>query len=215
VRTKPSCLRLGSMSLLCVAVLSFGRVSLADSETPGTSEPLPPDILELIQLPGPVTPGSVALEAVVKPVVDGEVDLEVLSPAGLRFTSRARSRRLVLRRGGPVHREPLLVDVPAGQATVVRVRATLMAADGKPSLILDRELRFNSPAPDLARQRIPIVRVAPDGSRSVEYMERGEAQRRGLLRNEPATQGAPAPSPRVPSAQQPGGDSPEAPAVYE
>lgn len=213
---KRSGLRSICMSLLLVAALSFGRASMADGEpAPGVGEPLPPNILELIRLSGGEAAGSVALEAVVRPVIDGEVELEVLSPAGLRFASRARSRRFTLQRGGDVHRERLQVDLPALQPTVVRVRATLLKADGQPWLSLERELRFNQPSPDPARQRVPIVRTAPDGSRTVEYMEHGEAERRGLLRDRSAAPATAKQNGKASTVPRTGGDSPETPDAQE
>ncbi len=205
-----------SILLICGAAFSFGRASVADGEpAPDTGEPRPPNILELVQVGGGEAEGSVALEAVVRPVVDGEVELEVLSPAGLRFASRVRSPRFRIRRGGAVHREHLQVELSALQPTVVRVRAKLLDADGQPWLSLERELRFNQRTPDPLRLRIPIVRTAPDGSRTVEYMERGQAERRGLLPEGSGKPGAAEPDRRAPTVPQPGGDPPAGQGVQE
>jgi hypothetical protein len=170
-----------SVLLICVGTLFSGRASIADGESiPEIIEPQPPNILEIVQVGGAVGDRIVAVDAIVRPVVDGEVELQVLSPAGLRFTGRDHSPRYRIRRGGPIHREHLRVELSSQRPTLVRIRANLSNADGEVWLSVDRELRFNQRAPNSSQVRIPIVRTAPDGSRTVEYIERREAERRGL-----------------------------------
>ncbi|MFP8879208.1 MAG: hypothetical protein VCE43_06955, partial [Myxococcota bacterium] len=214
------CTSIRSVALLGIAALALGQASVAEDEpVPEIGEPRPPDILELVQVAGSEAQGSVSLEAVVRPVVDGEVEIEVLSPTGLRFASSASSRRFLLRRGGAVYREPLQVDLPASQPVTVRIRARLLDADGQPWLSLDRELQFNQPSPDPSRKRIPVVRTAPDGSRSVEYMERDRAERSGLLPNGSTEQSGPLGAAEqdraAPAEPQPDADSPATPIVQE
>jgi hypothetical protein len=204
-----------SILLVCVGALFTVRASSADDASiPETVEPQPPGILELVQVGGAAGDSIVAIEAVVRPVVDGEVELQVLSPAGLRFEGRARAPRYRIQRGGRIHRERLLVEISPLKPTSVRIRANLSNADGEVWLSVDRELHFNKQAPDASRVRIPIVRTAPDGSRTVEYIERREAARRGLRSNGSPKSGA-AESHRQNPATLPGGDAPATPVIQE
>ena len=205
--TRSRCISLYRVLLLIlVAALPAARPNVGRAEPARDFVgPRAPDILELVQVGGSEAEGSVTLEAIIHPVVDGEVELEVLSPTTLRFASRARSQRFQLQRGGPIQREHIQLELSGQEPTTVRVRARLLDADGQPWLIVDRELRFNQPSPDVSRLRVPIVRTSPDGSRRVEYMERGLAESRGLLR-QPAD--APATEQSLPAttAAQIGGD---------
>ena len=213
---KQSGFRRFSILLVCAVALSFARVSAGDDEpAPERGEPRPPDILDLVQITAGAAEGGLTLEAVVRPVVDGEVELEVLSPAGLDFVSGIRSPRFRIRRGGATHRERLQVELSTRKPTVVRVRANLLKADGQTWLSMERELRFNQRPPDPSRRRIPIVRTAPDGSRRVEYMRRGQAERRGLLPDRPDQLGAAEQDRRAPPVPQPGGDLPPVQNVQE
>ena len=179
--TKCSGFRHVFILLICVGALFAGRASIADDEsTPETIEPQPPNILEIVQVGGAVGDRIVAIDAIVRPVADGDVELQVLSPPGLRFVGRDRSPRYRIQRGGPIHRAQLRVELSSQRPTLVRIRANLSNADGEVWLSVDRELRFHQRAPDPSRVRVPVVQTAPDGSRSVEYMERDEAARRGL-----------------------------------
>jgi hypothetical protein len=206
--TKCSGFRHVSVLLICVGALFAGSASIADDESiPETIEPQPPNILEIVQVGGAVGDRIVAVDAIVRPVVDGEVELQVLSPAGLRFAGRDRSPRYRIQRGGPIHREQLRVEISSQRPTLVRIRANLLNADGEVWLSVDRELRFNQRAPDASEVRIPVVRTAPDGSRTVEYMERREAERRGLPFNEKGKPDS-AESNRQRPAAAPGGDAP-------
>ncbi len=178
---KCSGVRYVSVLLICVGALFAGMAFSADDEpTPDTIEPQPPNILEIVQVAGAAGDKIVTVDAIVRPVVDGEVELQVLSPAGLRFAGRDRSPRYRIQRGGRIHTERLLVKTSPLHPTVVRIRANVSNEDGEVWLSVDRELRFNERAPDPSRVRIPVVRTAPDGSRTVEYIERHEAERRGL-----------------------------------
>jgi hypothetical protein len=204
-----------SALLICVATLFAARASSADDEsTSETIEPQPPNILEIVEVGGAVGNRVVNIDAIVRPVVDGEVELQVLSPAGLRFDGRDRSPRYRIQRGGPVHREHLRVELSSQRPTLVRIRANVSNEDGEVWLSVDRELRFDQRTPDPSRVRIPIVRTAPDGSRTVEYIERREAERRGLR---PEGNGRPdaAESVRQNPAAAPGGDAPAAEDIQE
>ena len=77
------------------------------------------------------------------------------------------------------------------------------------------ELRFNERAPDPSRVRIPIVRTAPDGSRTVEYMERREAERRGLQPEGKQKRDADEPDRQSPTASSLDDDVPATPVVQE
>jgi hypothetical protein len=206
--TKCRVFRHASVLLICVGAVFAGQASVADGESiPETIEPQPPNILEIVQVGGAVGDRIVAVDAIVRPVVDGEVELQVLSPAGLHFYGRDDSPRYRIRRGGPIHREQLRVELSSQHPTLVRIRANLSNADGEVWLSVDRELRFNQRAPDPSRVRVPIVQTAPDGSRTVEYMERDEAARRGLRPKETRKPDAAESDRRSPAAA-PNGDAP-------
>lgn len=205
-----------SVLLICVTALFAARAfSANDESTPDTVEPRPPNILELVQIAGTAGDQVVTVDAIVRPVVDGEVELEILSPAGLRFEGRDRSPRYRVQRGGPVHRERLLVKTSPSRPTVVRIRANLSNEDGEVWLSVDRELRFNERAPDPARVRVPVVRTAPDGSRTVEYMERREAERRGFRPEGERKPNTDQPDRQSPAASSLDDDAPAAPVIQE
>jgi len=213
---KCSGVRHASVLLICVGALFAGRAFGADDEpTPDTLEPQPPNILEIVQVAGAAGDKIVTVDAIVRPVVDGDVELEVLSPAGLRFTGRDRSPRYRIQRGGRVHRERLLVKTSPLHPTVVRIRANLSNEDGEVWLSVDRELRFNERAPDPSRARIPVVRTAPDGSRTVEYLERREAERRGLKPEGKRKPDADEPDRQSPAASSLDDDAPATPVIQE
>jgi len=213
---KCSGFRHASVLLICAGALFAGSAFGAEHEpTPDTVEPQPPNILEIVQVDGAAGDEIVAVDAIIRPVVDAEVELQVLSPAGLRFAGRDRSPRYRIQRGGRVHRERLLVKTSPLHPTVVRIRANLLNADGEAWLSLDRELRFNERAPDPSRVRIPVVRTAPDGSRTVEYMERREAERRGLRPDGKQKPDADEPDRQSPAASSLDDDAPATPIVQE
>ncbi len=161
-----------------LAALSLGPASVVGDEAgPGTAEPQAPDVLELVQIAGSEAKGSITLEAVLRPTVDAEVELEVLSPVGLHFASSRRSARYQLRRGGVTHRERLEVDLSGVTPIVVRVRAHLLNDAGERWMNVDREMTFKERSVDLEQVRVPVVRTAVDGSRIVEYMDPQEAKR--------------------------------------
>jgi hypothetical protein len=205
-----------SILLIFVGTLFAARAfSAGDEPTPDTVEPRPPNILEIVQVAGTAGDTIVTVDAIVRPVVDGEVELEVLSPAGLRFAGRDRSPRYRIQRGGPVHRERLLVKTSPLHPTVVRIRANLSNEDGEVWLSVDRELRFNERAPDPSRARVPVVRTAPDGSRTVEYMERREAERRGFQPEGKQKPDVDEPDRQSPAAPSIGDDTPATPVIQE
>ena len=151
-----------------------------------TSEPEPPDWLELSSV-GDVSPGGVAVfEVVVRPEVDGEVDLEILSPEGLRFASGARSLRRRMRRAGPSLRERLSWNTATDPGTRIAVRLSVVDEDGNPSLVVDRSLKVTGLPAAAAQELVAVVRTLPDGSRIVQRMTRAEALRQGLSVEEPS-----------------------------
>jgi len=214
--TKCSGFRHLSIVLICVGPLFAGTTSIADDESNSeTVEPQPPNILEIVQVGGAAGDRTVAIEAIVRPVVDGEVELQVLSPAGLQFAGRNRSPRFRIQRGGPTRREQLRVELSPPHPTLVRIRANLLNADGEVWLSVDRELHFNQRPPDPSRVRVPVVHTAPDGSRTVEYMERHEAERRGLRPEGVGRPDATKSDPPSPAASPLDGDEPATPAIQE
>lgn len=160
-------------------------VTQANATSAETTEVSPPDILDLVQV-GEVDPsGRVQLEAVVKPGIEGEVELQVISPEGLRFDSGSRSKRLTLARGTPENRERLTVDLSNRQPRTVRVRLLVYNDEGNVWLSMDKELRFNQAQADPSLERIAVVQELPDGTRIVEYMTRAQARQRGLTPAQP------------------------------
>ena len=207
--------------LFFAPLVTLGALSLAATASAGegasseTIEPRASDVLELVRIAGSEAEGSVTLEAVLSPTVDSEVELEVLSPVGLRFATRRASARYRLQRGGATHRERLEVELSGAQPTLVRVRVHFLNEDGKRWMNVDRELRFRERVVDFDQVRVPVVRTAPDGSQTVEYLKRSEAKRRGGT-----TTVAPAAEPPKPDL--PGGtgsrdepDPPPAPVIQE
>ncbi len=213
---KCSGFRYVSVLLICVGALFAGRASNANDEpTSDTIEPQPPNILEIVQVAGAAGDKIVTVDVIVRPVVDGEVELQVLSPAGLRFAGRDRSPRYRIQRGGRIHTERLLVKTSPLHPTLVRIRANVSNEDGEVWLSVDRELRFNERAPDPSRVRIPVVRTAPDGSRTVEYMARRAAERRGLKPEGKQKPDADEPDRQSPAASSLDDDLPATPVIQE
>ena len=134
-----------SVFLLGLAVLSLGSVAVAGPET---VEPRASDALELVRIAGSEAEGSVTLEAVLRPTVDAQVELEVLSPVNLRFATSRRSARYQLKRGGATHRERLEVELSGVGPTLVRVRAHFLNEAGERWMNVDREMRFRERAVD-------------------------------------------------------------------
>ena len=160
-------------------------VAQANAPSAETTEVSPPDILDLVQV-GEIDPsGRVQLEAVVKPGIEGEVELQVISPEGLRFDSGVRSKRLTLARGTPENRERLTVDLSSGEPRTVRIRLLVYNDEGNVWLSMDKELRFYQTQADPSLERVPVVQELPDGTRVVEYMTREQARQRGLTPAQP------------------------------
>lgn len=196
------CLRVSASLLPLVLLLVSGACSSRDAQTAhepsdqtppagavsatgvlepsATSEPLPPEWLEL-NLVGDVSPGGDAVvEVVIRPEADGDVDLEIVEPAALSFASGGRSQRHQVSREGPPVRERLAVNVGANPAMRITVRLHLLDEDGNPSLVMDRSLSFGDLQTPRAQQRVAVVRTLSDGSRIVQHMTRAEALRQGL-----------------------------------
>lgn len=203
-----------SVFLLGLAALSLGSVAVAGGG-PETVEPRASDALELVRIAGSEAEGSVTLEAVLRPTVDAQVELEVLSPVNLRFATSRRSARYQLKRGGATHRERLEVELSGVGPTLVRVRAHFLNEAGERWMNVDREMRFRERAVDFDQVRVPVVRIAPDGSRTVEYMERGEAKRQsGAPTGSPAGEPPQADPPRS-TGSLGASDPPPAPIIQE
>jgi hypothetical protein len=149
-------------------------------DTGVTSEPEPPDWLELSPV-GDLSPGGVAVfEVVVRPEVDGEVDLEILSPATLTFASGARSQRRRMRRNETPIRERLSWNTATDPGTSIAVRLSVLDEDGNPSLVVDRSLKVTGLPTAAAQELVAVVRTLPDGSRIVQRMTRAEAIQQNL-----------------------------------
>jgi len=186
---------------------------------PKSVEPLPPEVLELVAL-GPMgADGQLEVEAVISPIIDAEVDVEILSPMRTHFPSHARKMRYRLRRGEAKRRVRLQVDLSSGQATDLRVRLTLLDDLGEPRLSLDRSLSFNQPAGVTQPARVPVLRRGPDGRRFVEYMSPAEARSRPDAAADPGGGGDRAatatPQPSRSDAPDQGGDAVLGPVVQE
>lgn len=179
---------------LAVFAQSPGPVKQAPAESHGASEPSAPDVLDLVVVDGAgATPGVLLFDAVVKPAIDSAAELEIAEPGGAKLQGGQPKKPFTLRRGGAQSRERVRVDVSDGKPRTVKVRLRLLGADGKPWLIVERQLLVNQPPADPDAQRVPVVQTLPDGTRIVDYMSRKEALARGF----PAA-GKPAPSPPRP-----------------
>lgn len=176
-------------------VLGAAAFSFLTAAAPGQSpahhesEPLAPDVLDLVVDNAASSPGLLAFDAVVKPGIDSAAELEVSEPGGARLQSGLRTKQFVLKRGGAESRERVRVNVADGKHRVVKVMLRLLGADGKPWMIVEKRLQVNQPPPDKAAERVPVVQTLPDGTRIVDYLTRKEALARGL----PA-EGKPAPA---------------------
>lgn len=188
---------------LCAAILPFLAadepglsVSPAKLETEGDSageaghrEPSPPDVLDVIVLDDGSTDGNLSFDAVVKPAVNSPAELEIEDAGGAKFQSGQKSRKLNLRKGEPQVRERVQVNVAGAPPRSLKVRLRLLGQDGKPWLIMEREVKVNQAEPaEPSQRRVPVVRTLPDGTRMVEYMTSEEAVKRGL-----PPEGVPAP----------------------
>lgn len=193
--------RLGLLLLLFLTSLS---PALADE--PAANDPQPPDVLDLVISGAGKTADWMNVEAVLKPNIDAQVELEVEAASGAKLVSGGgRKKPFALKRGTAVQREKLEVNIADGKPRTVRVRLRLLNAEGQTWMIIDREVKVQKagaaapPPPAADEERVPVVRTLPDGTKIVERMTRREARERGLPEN-----GVPAPSfRRIPMNGQP------------
>jgi hypothetical protein len=132
------------------------------------------------------------VEAVLKSNINSDAELEISADSAARFVSGGRKKSFKLQRGKAEMREKMEINVADGKEHLVKVKLRLVGADGKPWLILEREMRVSKAAARLAPsaavvsaddERVPIVHVLPDGTKVVERMSRKEAKARGLPEN--------------------------------
>lgn len=137
------------------------------------AEPSAPDVLDLLVVESTGT--SVTIEAVVKPAIEGVAELHLSGPAGLKLAAGQSGKRLQLRRGDSASRERFQIEGLAGKLATVKAELRILAPDGKPWMIVTRELKVNAPAAPTQPARVPVVRTLPDGTRIVEYVSEKEA----------------------------------------
>lgn len=169
------------------------------------AEPQPPDVFDLVSMGAGKTADWVNVEAVLKPNLDSDVELEIAAESGVKLATGGRKKPFKLKRGTAEVREKLEVDVSDGKAHTLKVKLRLLNADGKPWMVIDREVRVTKPgsaasaAVSTDDERVPVVHVLADGTKVVERISRKEARARGLPEN-----GKPAPSfRRIPMNGQP------------
>lgn len=185
---------LGVVAFFCLAGTVPGQ-SPAHRE----SEPAAPDVLDLIVDNAASSPALLAFDAVIKPGVDSAAELEISEPGGARFQSGQRTKQFILRRDGAESRERVRVNVADGKPRAVKVILRLLGADGKPWMVVEKQIQVNQPPPDKAAERVPVVQTLPDGTRIVDYLSRKEALARGLPaegKPTPATPSPPAGTPQ-------------------
>jgi hypothetical protein len=202
-RHPPSVLR----SLWLIFALSVG---LAIADEPAINEPQPPDVFDLVILGAGKTADWMNVEAVLKPNVDSEAELEVEAASGARLMAGGRRKPLTLKRGAAEQRERMEVNIADGKSRTVKVRLRLLNAEGKAWMVIDREVQVRKPGAAASTpaisddERVPVVRTLPDGTKVVERMTRREARERGLPEN-----GVPATSfRRIPMNGQPAAKKP-------
>lgn len=183
--------------LVAIALAAFDARAEPSAEA-HAGEPQPPDLLELVLLEAPAPEGLVTYEAIIKPGLDALVELELVTPAGRSFEAEGRRSRYQLRPGDAVRRK----RVHAAPGERVRVRLSVLNEQGEAWLVIEKEQSVSAPPRDRARERVPVVRASPDGRKIVEYMDRDEAERRGLVLA-PQTRTAPErPHPEAPPPEE-------------
>lgn len=198
-------LKFGRLSLwLATGIcLTFSPVMAAE---PAANDPQPPDVLDLVITGAGKTADWMNVEAVLKPNIDAQVELEVEAASGAKLVSGGgRKKPFALKRGTAVQREKLEVNIADGKPRMVRVKLRLINAEGQTWMVIDREVKVQKagapppPPPSADEERVPVVRMLPDGTKIVERMTRREARALGLPEN-----GVPAPSfRRIPMNGQP------------
>jgi hypothetical protein len=174
--------------LVLVALPSLASEPGATASEP-THEPRPPELLRLVEVPGAEADDVMLIEAVLSAELDAEVELEVLEPGDVQFEGHGRRIAHSMRRGDPLRRERLRVKNVSRRSGKLRVRLSLLEANGQPWLVTIHELAIGKSAhaaKPSAKPRVPVVRVLPDGTRIVEYMGAAQATRAGppLVGNE-------------------------------
>jgi hypothetical protein len=158
---------------LWLAVASLARIA--------TAEPTMPDVLDFAVVGDASPAGWKTLEAVVKQNISAEAELEIHDPGGAKLKSGKKTKAFTLRRGGAANREQVQVNVADGKPRTVRATLRVIGKDGKPWLIIDKEVKLNQVNADPgAQRRVPVVQTLPDGTRIVEYISSAEALARGL-----------------------------------
>jgi len=174
------------LSLLLAIGMSF---SLGMASEPAVNDPQPPDVINLIVTGTGKTADWMNVEAILKPNIDSAVELEVEAASGARLVSGGRKKPFTLKRGAAEVRERLEVNIADGKVRMVKVRLRLLGADGKPWMVIDREVLVRKPGtaipapPPSDDERVPVVQTLPDGTKIVERMTRSEARARGLPEN--------------------------------
>ena len=194
----------------CLSLLLAFGMSLGMAAEPAVNDPQPPDVIDLVVTGTGKTADWMNEEAVLKPSIDSAVELEVEAASGARLVSGGRKKPFTLKRGTAEVREKMEVNVADGKARTVKVRLRLLNAEGKPWMVIDREVQVSKPGaaapapPPADDERVPVVQTLPDGTKIVERMTRREARARGLPEN-----GVPAPVfRRIPMNGQPAAKKP-------
>lgn len=158
----------------------FAGVGIA-ADPAGRQEPSVPDVLDF-SIADQGADGRVTLEAIVKPTVEGAAELEIVDPGGAKLASGKTKKALSLRRGEAKIREAVAVNASDGRPRTVRAILRMLDDEGKPWLVVTKEVTLNEPQsePQAPSRRVPIVQILPDGTRIVEYITSAEAVARGL-----------------------------------
>jgi len=192
-------------------LLTLGMIiTLGIADEPSANDPQPPDLIDFVITGTGKTADWMNMEAVLKPNIDSVVELEVEAASGARLVSGGRKKPFTLKRGMAEVREKVEVNIADGKARTVKVKLRLLTADGKPWMVIDREVQVKKagtppPAPPQSDdERVPVVQTLPDGTKIVERITRREARARGLPES-----GVPAPSfRRIPMNGQPAAKQP-------
>jgi len=196
----------GHLSLVLATFVSLSLiVSPIMAAEPAANDPQPPDVLDLVITGTGKTSDWMNVEAVLKPNIDAQVELEVEAASGAKLVSGGRIKPFALKRGTAEVREKLEVNIADGKPRMVRVKLRLLNDEGATWMVIDREVKVQKagaaplPPPPTEDERVPVVRTLPDGTKIVERMTRREARKLGLPEN-----GVPAPTfRRIPMNGQP------------
>lgn len=169
--------RIGLVGLLAVAAVAAGLwlalnqsiTTTAPTNEAAHAEPHAPDLIDLAVVEEDPATGAVTVDVVISPQLDAAVEVEILSPAGLRFADAQPRRMLALRRGDAEKRERVRLSLPGRRTETLRVQLRVLDERGQPTMVITREKVFNPPVPN-GPARVPVVHTLPDGSRIVEYV---------------------------------------------